>query len=269
MTSALVEPRPWSRRRWWGMVGLVFGVQLALIFWLGETSLAHRRPAAPGLTLKLAGSASAELLALHDPTLFALPHKQEMPTPTWWRTPQPELHAFAWPKPTNHPHLAIDQLGAAFNRLAETNAFGPLPLPAKPLPELTLPELPPLAISAPRSTLRLEWDQAPQRLLTPLELSSQENPEILSNSVVQRKAHPAIPRPDGSIRRHEPNPGADIAECFPSPPRLPPCPDGRLPPPPSAPMLPEPVPPRSAVGPRQAPRLLQSRRASTPQYQMR
>ena len=43
----------------------------------------------------------------------------------------------------------------------------------------------PLAISAPRSTLRLEWDQAPQRLLTPLELSSQENPEILSNSVVR------------------------------------------------------------------------------------
>jgi TonB family protein len=185
MTSALVEPRPWSRRRWWGMVGLVFGVQLALIFWLGETSLAHRRPAAPGLTLKLAGSASAELLALHDPTLFALPHKQEMPTPTWWRTPQPELHEFAWPEPTNHPHLAIDQLGTAFNRLAETNAFGPLPLPAKPLPELTLPELPPLAISAPRSTLRLEWDQAPRRLLTPLELSSQENPEILSNSVVR------------------------------------------------------------------------------------
>ena len=171
MTSALVEPRPWSRRRWWGMVGLVFGVQLALIFWLGETSLAHRRPAAPGLTLKLAGSASAELLALHDPTLFALPHKQEMPTPTWWRTPQPELHEFAWPEPTNHPHLAIDQLGTAFNRLAETNAFGPLPLPAKPLPELTLPELPPLAISAPRSTLRLEWDQAPRRLLTSLEFA--------------------------------------------------------------------------------------------------
>ena len=67
MTSALAEPRPWSRRRWWGMVGLVFGVQLALIFWLGETSPVRPRPPAPGLTLKLAGSASADLLALAIP----------------------------------------------------------------------------------------------------------------------------------------------------------------------------------------------------------
>ena len=185
MTFALVEPRPWSRRRWWSMVGLIFGLQLALIFWLGETSLVRSRPPAPGLTLKVAGSASADLLALRDPTLFALPRQQGMPVPTSLRTPQPDFHAFAWPEPTNHPHLAIDQLGAAFNRFVETNAFDPLPLPAKSLPELTLPELPPLAISAARTTLRLEWDQSPRRLLTPLELRSQENPEILTNSMVQ------------------------------------------------------------------------------------
>jgi TonB family protein len=185
MTSALVEPRPWSRRRWWGMVGLIFGVQLALIFWLGETSLVRPRPTAPALTLKLAGSASAELLALHDPTLFALPRQKGMPVPTSLRTPRPEFHSFAWPELTNHPHLAIDQLGAAFNGFVETNSFDPLPLTAKLLPELTLPEPPALAISAPRSTLRLEWDQAPRRLLTPLELLAQEYPEILTNSVVQ------------------------------------------------------------------------------------
>src|ERR1019366_6257464 len=105
--------------------------------------------------------------------------------PTSWRAPQPESHSFAWPEPTNHPHLAIDRLGADFNRFIETNSFNPLPLPAKTLPKLTLPELPPLGISTARSTLRLEWDQAPRRLLTPLELRSQENPEILTNSVVQ------------------------------------------------------------------------------------
>ncbi len=185
MTSALVEPQPWSRRRWWGMIGLIFGVQLALIFWLGETSLVRPRAAAPGLTLKLAGSTSAELLALRDPTLFALPRQQGMPAATLVRTPQPDFHSLAWPEPANHPHLAIDQLGAAFNRFVATNAFDPLPLPAKSLPELTHPELPPLAVSAARSTLRLEWDQAPRRLLTPLELSSQANPDILTNSVVQ------------------------------------------------------------------------------------
>jgi TonB family protein len=185
VTSALVELPPWSRRRWWALVGLVFGVQVGLIFWLGETWPIRPRPAAPGLTLKLAGSASSELLALHDPTLFALPHQQGVPAPAWVRAPRPEARSLTWPEPTTYPLLAIDQLGAAFNRFVETNSFHPVPLPAKPLPELTLPKLPPLAISPARSTLRWEWDQAGRRLLAPLELRSQANPDILTNSVVQ------------------------------------------------------------------------------------
>jgi TonB family protein len=185
MTSTLVESGAWTRRRWWGLVVLIFGVQLVLIFWLGETSPIRPRPAAPTLTLKLAGSASAELLALHDPTLFALPHPQGVLAPTWLRTPRPEFQSFAWPELTNYPLVAIDQLGAAFNRFVETNTFNPLPLPAKPLPELTLPELTPLAISAPHSTLRLEWGQIRRQLLTPLELRSWQNQDILTNSVVQ------------------------------------------------------------------------------------
>src|SRR3974377_1514190 len=76
MTCASVESRPWSRRRWWGMVGFIFSVQLALIFWLGQTSPIRPRPAAPGLTLKREESASAGLLRLNDPTLFVLPHAQ-------------------------------------------------------------------------------------------------------------------------------------------------------------------------------------------------
>lgn len=185
MTSVLVESRPWSRRRWWGMVGLIFGSHLVLIFWLGENAPIRPRPDAPTLTLKLAGSASDALLALHDPTLFALPHQSEVLGPTWSSNPPPEFHSFAWPEPTNNPLLAIDQLGAGFNRLVETNAFSSLPPPAKPLPELTLPEFPPLVTVTPHSTLRLEWDQAGRQLLTPLELRSWQNSDILSNSVVQ------------------------------------------------------------------------------------
>jgi len=185
MISAPAESRRWSRRRWWGIVGLIFGVQLALIFWLGDTSPIRPRPAAPALTLKLAGNASAEQLALRDPTLFALPRQQRVSTPAWLTTPRPEPHPFAWPERTNYPLLTIDQPGAAFNQFVQTNAFSPLPPPANPLPELTLPELPPLAISAERSTLQLEGDLARRRLLTPLELRLWQNTDILTNSVVQ------------------------------------------------------------------------------------
>jgi TonB family protein len=185
MTSALVESRPWSHRRWWGLVGLIFGVQLGLIFWLGDASPIRPRPAAPALTLRLAGSASAELLALHDPTLFALPRPQKVPAPLWLSTPRPEFHPFTWPEPTNYLLLSTDQLGSSFNRFVETNTFDSLPQPANPLPELTFPELPALPASAERSTVRLEWDQACRQLLTPLVLRSWVSPNILINSVVQ------------------------------------------------------------------------------------
>jgi TonB family protein len=185
MTSALVESRPWPRRRWWGLVALIFGVQLGVIFWLGDTSPVRPRPAAPVFTLKLAGSASAELLALNDPTLFALPHRQESAGSAALETPRPESPSFQWPEPTNSLLLAVDQLGAVFNRFIQTNEFNSLQVPANPMPPLTLPNLPPLAISAEQSTLLLEGDLAQRRLITPLPLRSWTNLDILTNSVVR------------------------------------------------------------------------------------
>jgi len=185
MTSTPAESRRWSRRRWWGMVALIFGVQLALIFWLGDTAPIRPRPAAPALTLKLAGRDSAALLALRDPTLFALPRQQKVSTPAWRATPRPEPHPLAWLERTNYPPLAVDPPGAVLHRFVETNAFNPLPPPTRPLPELTLPELPPPALSARHSTLQLGGNLARRRLITPLELRSWQNPELLTNSVVQ------------------------------------------------------------------------------------
>ena len=68
MTFAAVEARPWARRRLWGMVALVFIVQLGLIFWLGSRSPISPRLPTGGLTLCLGGQAPAELQALNDPT---------------------------------------------------------------------------------------------------------------------------------------------------------------------------------------------------------
>ena len=183
MTSASVDSRPWSGRRWWGMVGLIFGVQLILILWLGDASPLQPQPPAPALTFKLAGSASAELLALLDPTLFVLPRPHRVPAPVW--PPAPEFRALSWPEPTNDLLLSVEQLGAGFNRFVDTNVFTSVPPPAKPLPELTLPEAPAPPTAAEHSTVELEWDQARRRLLTPPELRSWENPDMLTNSVVQ------------------------------------------------------------------------------------
>lgn len=185
MNSTGVESRPCSRRRWWGLVALIFVVQLGLIFWLGDTVPIRPRPAGPAFTFTLDGRASAELLALNDPTLFALPHTQGSAGPVSERTPRPESHSFQWPEPTNSLLMAVGQLGAVFNRFIETNEFNSLQLPANPMPTLTLPYLPPLAVSAGQSTLLLEEDLVQRRLITPLPLRSWTNLDILTNSVVR------------------------------------------------------------------------------------
>ena len=204
MNSAPLESRPCSRRRWWGLVALIFFVQVSLIFLLGSSVPIRPRPAAPAFTLKLAGRASAELLALNDPTLFVLPHPLGSAGPASQRTPRLESHSFQWPEPTNSLLLAVGQLGTVFNRFIETNEFNSLQLPANPMPTLTLPNLPPPAGSAEQSTLRLEGDLAQRRLITPLSLRSWSNPDILANSVV-RIAGPRGLNLSGAIQRIRPS----------------------------------------------------------------
>ena len=185
MTSVLVEPRPWSLRRWGGMVVLIFGVQLGLIFWLGTRTPIRPRPAAAALTLHLATRASAEVQALYDPTLFTLPHAEGFSEPVWQRVPRPEFRSFEWSAPPNRLPRTVDQLGAVFTRLVETNYVDTLQQPAPPEPNPTLPNLPPLAQLQDQSVLQLEDGLAQRRLLTPLQLKSWPNPDVLSDSVVQ------------------------------------------------------------------------------------
>ncbi len=185
MTAAALESPRWSRGRWWGLVALIFGVQLALIFWLGETSPIRPRPAAPAFTFKLAGPASAELLALDNPALFVLPEPQKSTDQALVKPLTPEIPSFPWPEPTNSLLLGVDQLGAAFNRLIETNEYRSPQLPISPSPALTLPDLPPPEVAPEQATVRLEWDSAQRRLLTPLALRSWPSADILTDSVVQ------------------------------------------------------------------------------------
>ena len=185
MTAVSVEFQPWGRRRWWGVVALIFIVQLGVIFWLGSaTPIRQRRPAA-ALTLHLAGQGSTELQALNDPTLFTLPHLQGFSGLVGRSMPRPEFRPFEWSAPTNRLPLTIDPLGTLFTRLVETSEFHPLRLPAQIEAAPTLPDLPPLSVSADQSVLQLEDNLAQRHLLAPLQLRSFTNTDILASSVVQ------------------------------------------------------------------------------------
>src|SRR5215471_1898883 len=99
MMAAPLEPRPWSRRRWVLLLALVFAGQLASIYLLSNRSQVHARPMVNALVLRLAGHRSAELLALGDPTLFALPHQQGFSGPAWMNAPGPQFQPADWTEP--------------------------------------------------------------------------------------------------------------------------------------------------------------------------
>lgn len=185
MSAALAQPRPWPRRRWWGLVGLVFVVQLSLILWLSDRAPIRTRPPAAAPALLLAGNSSAEVLALKDPTLFALPHRQGFSGPAWLRIPTQKFPVFEWTEEPQFLSLPTRHLGEDFRRLTETNELYSLETSPRPQPELMLPELPRAAISPAQSTLRIEGELASWRLVAPPALPSWEHTDLLTNSIVQ------------------------------------------------------------------------------------
>lgn len=177
-----MEPRSWSRVRWWCTLATIFTAQLAIIFWLGARGpvYASRATAVPGL--RIAGTAWQEFLALNDPTLFALPHQHGFAGTAWLTVTNFGAEPFIWSEPPRWLPIPIQELGAAFQLYVATNQFGPPEAPARLEPELVSPAVSISTDLPQKSNLRLTGRLS---LAQPLVLTSWTNSEILTNSVVQ------------------------------------------------------------------------------------
>src|SRR5882724_10691356 len=185
MTPILAEPAPWPRRRWLGTLSFIFLVQLGLIFALSDRKPIRILTPRPSPTLQLVAAPPAELVALTDPTLFALPHPQGFAGLAWLKVPRLEFHSFDWSEPTNWLALDPSRLGATFNEFSETNLFSSLPVPTLPEADLLQPYF--AGVSNPRtgSIWRVEGNLVGRRLITSLELPPWPNTDLLTNTVVQ------------------------------------------------------------------------------------
>ena len=184
MTAAVMERPSWSRRRWWWMVALVFGSQITLVCWLGDRGLGSPHQHRPPQTLRMLESVPAEWLALTDPTLFALPHRQSFAPSAWLALPALENHPYEWTEDPSWLPLPPTGVGA-IGLPVEAAAVGQVRIP--PLPD---PDLPVSAAFLPSSLggpsqLRIRGPLADRRLLTPFQHPDPTNTDILSPTVVQ------------------------------------------------------------------------------------
>jgi len=184
MIAASPQPSGWAQRRWLVTVLLVFTAQLGLIFGLSDKPRPRARPSGAAPMLRLIAPGSSEVLALMDPTWFALPHRQGFSGPAWMTTPGFPARAFSWSEELRPLGLRTQDLGAAFSRFVATNDFAGFQTLAPPEPALALPAVTPLALAS-NSSLRIEGRLAQRRLLTPLSLTNWPHTELLTNSIVQ------------------------------------------------------------------------------------
>jgi TonB family protein len=191
MTTETLLPGHWSRRKWLAGVALVCGLQVGLLFCLGDAKPKPLGSPGPASILRMAGGGAGELLALMDPTLFALPHRQNFSGPGWLLVQPQQFEPYVWSNPPGWLELTVAGLGEPFQRFIATNVFDAARVLPESQPELTWPVVTRAHFLPTHSTFRLTDDLAQRRTLSSLELPSQANAELLTNSVVRLVVDPA------------------------------------------------------------------------------
>lgn len=184
MNAPQVEPLGWSQRKWWIVIVVVFALHLALAFVFSDRKPLAPRPGLAAPMMRMVSERS-ELLALDDPTLFALPHPRSFAAPAWLSTPRVDFPVFRWREPERALPLATEQLGDAFRQFMQTNTFVRFKLETLPAPRFPRSETPPALSPAGRSELLVQGELATRRLLNPPELPSWPATDLLTNTVVQ------------------------------------------------------------------------------------
>lgn len=183
----------WSRRRWATLLALVFVVQLAFLFALGD-----RQPVKPrGVQPVMVRSSESPFAALQDPTLFALPNAHGVAGLTWLKTPVVARAPFRWTTTPRLLALPAQDLGLAFSPSWESNSPANLTFAAKPQPETLILAAPSISAAPPitNSTLRITRDLAARRWLNLPPLRSWAGTNLLAPSVVQ-----ALVDAEGNVR---------------------------------------------------------------------
>lgn len=184
----LAEPKRsegWTRARWFTVIALIFAAHIGFIFVFGERGQIVPRAATDVPVLQLASDAD-ELIALNDPTLFALPHQRDFASAVWLKMPDVPPPSFRYKESLQPlPLPPVRSLGATFGQFMETNLFASRALDFKPSPRLSTPTLPLEPLLAQNSTLRVEGELAQRLLPTQISLTNWPYADVIAPTRVQ------------------------------------------------------------------------------------
>jgi hypothetical protein len=187
-TVGFADPKPngegWSRTKWLTLIALIFAAHVVFIFAFGKKGEIISRAVVHVPALKLAND-SDKLLALNDPTLFALPHERDFASAVWLKMPDAKQPPFRWTEPPRWLPLSDKNLGAAFQQFMQTNYFAGYQLDFRPPLQLSEPILPVETALAQNSTLQIEGKLAQRKLLATPDLPSLPYDDVIAPSIVQ------------------------------------------------------------------------------------
>jgi hypothetical protein len=139
----------------------------------------------PAPKLAIIENPSSEMIALTDPTLFALPHQLGFSGPAWMKNPTVPSPSFEWTGQPSWLALPIEQPANTSAAYPETNQTELLTALALFEPESTAPE-PVFALSfRQKSEFRLGEGLEKRRLKTIPKLPSWPHSEFLTNTIVK------------------------------------------------------------------------------------
>jgi hypothetical protein len=192
MMPATAEPQSGAKRRSRAptrvkrfiAIGLIFAAQVGILFWLGNPPPRKTSPVPQVPVIHIGDRGLQELLAVQDPTLFILPHRDNFSGEAWLKIQPQKFSPTNWTEPAQLLDLPREQLGSAFVAFMQTNlpprfqpridsTLGASEAGPAPLPSISVP-----------SRLRVEGDLARLRLLVLPHLPPQTNSDLLTNTVI-------------------------------------------------------------------------------------
>jgi len=174
----------WSLSRWILIIALALAAHVALIFTFGSKKQIIPRPAAVVPQIHLA-DANNELVALTDPTLFALPHAEDLGALIGQNLNMFGQPSFRWTEPPPFLPISPAALGANFAGYMQTNRFPTAGLDLKPAPQTALLFLKYESALPQASTFHLAGKIAQRRMLNQIDVPALPYNDVLKPSRVQ------------------------------------------------------------------------------------